>query len=112
MGDPKSGCWPPLTCPWNAEYAVDSFTSYPGDFQNGFCSLKYIKVCTKTLYESLYDQGIKVCKKNDAFTQFNLFVNELFAMGKNYEKVNIFAMRPFYTTFVPQIWEYVNFSVR
>ena len=46
-----------------------------------------MKVCTKDLYEELYAGGMKVCKKNDAYAQFQLLVKELFAMGKNYEKV-------------------------
>ena len=56
-------------------------------FLNGLCSLKYMKVYTKDLYEELYAGGMKVCKKNDAYAQFQLLVKELFAMGKNYEKV-------------------------
>ena len=46
-----------------------------------------MKVYTKDLYEELYAGGMKVCKKNDAYAQFQLLVKELFAMGKNYEKV-------------------------
>lgn len=85
-GDPKRGCWPPLTCPWNASYASDNYVSYEGDFENGLCSLKYIKVCTEDLYDDLFGYGMKVCSKKNAYTQFQLFTNELFQMGKTYEK--------------------------
>ena len=48
--------------------------------------MKYIKVYTKDLYEELYAGGMKVCKKNDAYAQFQLLVKELFAMGKNMKR--------------------------
>jgi hypothetical protein len=75
-------CWPPLTCPWKN----DDYENYPGDFDNGLCSLKYSKICTNTLYADMVAAGATFCSGNYAMQQFNIFIHEMFSFGKIYEK--------------------------
>lgn len=81
FGDGKK-CWPPLTCPWTS----DDYDNYAGDFPNGQCSLKYTKICTNTLYADMTAAGMKFCQGSYAQQQFNILMNELFALGKTYER--------------------------
>ena len=87
-------CWPPLTCPYKdgddyldlSTYAGDYGAVNEGDKYYGLCSLKYSKVCWGTLYKELISAGVKFCKKNEAFQQFALFLNDLFSHGKIFDK--------------------------
>lgn len=87
LGDGKK-CWPPLTCPWLPD---TNYGTYGGDWDgmegtNGLCSLKYAKVCWNNLYQDLIKGGMFFCKKNDAFSQFKLLMNDLFSLGKIYDQ--------------------------
>ena len=69
-----------------AEAAENNYAGYGGDFENGLCSLKYSKICTKDLYSDMIKAGHKFCQGGYAAQQFTVFMNEMFAMGKIYEK--------------------------
>ena len=84
-------CWPPLTCPWAASYSGNygGESGYQGDYGEnnpGFCSLKYSKVCWEEVSANLFASGAKVCNKKNAYSQFSLLLNELFQLGKLYDK--------------------------
>merc|ERR1712242_370773 len=96
-------CYPPLTCPWASSYSGNyagsagygADTGYAGDFGTdnvGYCSLKYSKVCWGEISANLFASGAKICNKKNAYSQFSLLLNELFNLGKLYDKKYYKAM--------------------
>jgi len=84
-------CYPPLVCPWASSYSGNygGATGYAGDYGEanpGFCSLKYSKVCWESVSSALFASGAKICNKKNAYSQFALLLNELFNLGKLYDK--------------------------
>ena len=50
-----------------------------GDFDNGQCSLKFLRVCTR----DLFDKGeFEVCKRHGAEKELKMLVDELVILGK------------------------------
>ena len=45
-----------------------------------------MKVCTKDMYSKMVNSGISVCNRDQSQQQFNQLAQELFILGKEYEK--------------------------